>query len=125
MIPEALIAEAVKAAVGSLVKEAVPAAVQAGGTVWAWIKRTLGGKPEGEAAIAAVEADPAKGSAAKKLDAALTEALEENPGLAKELDAVLAASGWRQIVTQTANVTGDSNTTIQTAGQGNTINARS
>ena len=122
MIPEALIAEAVKAAVGSLVKEAVPAAVQAGGTVWAWIKRTLAGKPEGAAAITAVEADPAKASAAKKLDAALTEALEEKPELAKELETVLAESGWRQIVTQTATVTGDNNTTVQTAGHGNTTN---
>lgn len=124
MIPEALVAEAVKAAVGSLVKEAVPAAVQTGGKVFAWIKRTLAGKPDGAAAIAAVEADPTKPSAAKKLDAALTEALEENPGLAKELESVLAESGWRQIVTQTANVTGDNNTTVQTAGQGNTINIR-
>lgn len=124
MNPEALVAEAVKAAIGSLVKEAVPAAVQAGGKVWAWIKRTLAGKPDAAAAVAAVEADPAKPSAAKKLDAALTEALEVNPDLAKELEAVLAESGWRQIVTQTANVTGDNNTTVQTAGQGNTINIR-
>ena len=93
MNPEALVAEAVKAAVGSLVKEAVPVAVQAGGKVFAWIKRTLAGKPDGAAAIAAVEANPTKPSAAKKLDAALTEALEENPGLAKELESVLAESG--------------------------------
>jgi hypothetical protein len=124
MIPEALVAEAVKAAIGSLVKEAVPAAIQAGGKVLAWIKRTLAGNPDGAAAIAAVEADPTKPSAAKKLDAALTEALEDNPHLAKELEAVLAESGWRQIVTQTATVTGDNNTTVQTAGQGNTINIR-
>jgi hypothetical protein len=122
MNPEALVAEAVKAAIGSLVKEAVPAAVQAGGTVWAWIKRTLAGKPDGRAAVAAVEADPAKASAAKKLDAALTEALEENPGLATELESVLAASGWRQIVTQTANVTGDNNKVAQVAGKGNVTN---
>jgi len=120
MIPEALVAEAVKAAIGSLVKDAVPAAIQAGGKVWAWIRRTLAGKPAGEAAIAAVEADPAKPSAAKKLEAALTEALEEKPELAEELAAVLAGSSWRQIVTQTATNTGDGNKTGQVAGQGNT-----
>ena len=124
MTPEALVAEAVKAAVGSLAKEAVPAAVLAGGKVWAWIRRTLAGRPECDAAIAAVEADPARPSAAKKLDAALTEALEEAPGLARELDAVLAESGWRQLVTQTATVAGDSNTVAQVAGQGNTVNIR-
>src|SRR5688500_16042912 len=85
MIPEALVAEAVKAAVGALTKEAVGPALAAGGRVWTWLKGKLTGA-EAQAAVAAVEAEPAKGSARLRLSAALTELLETKPELAAELD---------------------------------------
>lgn len=55
----------------------------------------------------------------------LTEAPEEKPDLTTELEIVLAESGWRPIITQTATTVGDSNTVVHTAGHGNMINVRS
>ncbi len=121
MIPEALVAEAVKAAIGALTKEAVGPALAAGGRVWAWVKGKLTGT-EAQASVTAVEADPTKASARHKLFGALLELLEVHPGLANELDQALRESGYREAVAQTATVTGNQNTTAQMAGQGNTLN---
>jgi hypothetical protein len=121
MVVEALVAEAVKAAIGALTKEAVGPALAAGGRVWSWLKTKLTGT-EAAATVAAVEAEPARASVQHKLSGAILELLETQPTLAAGLEQELRESGYREAVTQTANVAGNQNTTAQTAGQGNTVN---
>jgi hypothetical protein len=121
MVTEALVAEAVKAAIGALTKEAVGPALAAGGRVWTWVKSKLAGT-EVQAIVAVVEAKPAAASVPHKLSGAVRELLETQPELSSELEQVLRESGYREAVVQTANVTGNQNTTAQTAGQGNMVN---
>jgi hypothetical protein len=116
---EQLVAEAVKAAVGSLVKEAVPAAVAAGRRVWDWLKGKLVGRED--AVVAAVEANPAAVSAQRKLEGAVLELLEKEPGLQAELERVLRESGYREAVVQRADVKGDNNVVNQVAGNANVV----
>ena len=117
---EKLIGAAAAAVVGALTKAAAEPALAAGQKVWAWLK----GKVSGEDArtAAAVEADPAKPSAATKVTALLQDLLHGNPAAAEELRRLLDGAGGVQAIAQTANVTGNSNVVGQLAGTGNTMN---
>jgi hypothetical protein len=120
MVAEVLVAEAVKAAIGALTKEATGSTLAAGGRILAWLKSKLAGTGA-QAVIAAAEAEPSKISVQLKLSGVLAELLETQTELVAELDHLLTDSGYRDIATQTANVSGNQNTIAQTSGQGNRI----
>ena len=114
-----LIKVATEAAIGALTKAAAEPALAAGHNVWAWIKGIVSG--EDARVLAAVEKDPAKLSATTKVTAILQDALNENPQAVKHLQELLNASGGMEAVTQTANVSGQSNKVGQVSGSGNTV----
>ncbi len=120
MSTDELIKAAVGAAIGALTKVAAEPALAAGRRVWDWLKRKRSG--EDAATVAEVEADPSKRSAPTKVTAMLQDLLEADPALAGELRRILDEGGGVQAITRTANVQGNSNTTVQTAGSGNAVN---
>ena len=83
------------------------------------MKEKLGGKEA--AAVAGVEADPARRSAPTRVTAMLQDLLEAKPALAGELRRILDGGGGVQAITQTADVEGDYNTTVQIPGGSNTV----
>jgi hypothetical protein len=117
---DALVAEAVKAAIGALTKEAVGPALTIGSRVWSWLETKLKGT-EALPVVAAVKAEPTKTSARHKLAGALADLLEAQPGLTAELEGLLREGVSRDAVVQTATVTGDQNVSAQTTGRDNTV----
>jgi hypothetical protein len=114
-----LITLAVAAALKEAATLAVKGAVAGGKPIFGWIKSKLSGT---NAALAdEVAAAPEKASAPAKLQAVLTDLLEEQPGLKEELAALLKGLGVEG-PSQTATIKGDNNQTVQIVGSGNSIN---
>lgn len=118
-MPTDLIALATDAALKEATKFAVQGAVAGGKTVFGWIKSKLSGP---NAALADdVAAAPEKASAPAKLQAVLTDLLEEQPHLKEELAALLKELGIGG-PSQTAKVKGNNNQVVQIVGTSNSIN---
>ena len=121
MDTDELIKAAAGAAIGALTKAAAEPALAAGRRVWDWLKQNLGSKDQ--ATVAEVEADLSKRSAPAKVTALLQDLLDADPALASELRRIFEEGGGVQAITQAADVQGNNNTTVQTAGSGNTVTA--
>ncbi len=114
-----LIALAADAALKEATKFAVQGAVAVGKSVFGWIKSKVSGT--NAVIVAEIAAAPEKASAPVKLQAVLTDLLEEQPGLKEELAALLKELGVGE-TSQTAMVKGNNNQTVQIVGSGNSIN---
>jgi hypothetical protein len=85
------------------------------------LKSKLTGPPESQA-LAKLESNPSSSGARKSLEGLLEIRLEEDATFRSELLELLKSTGTvDQSVTQTMNVTGDSNASAQVAGRGNTV----
>jgi hypothetical protein len=95
------------------------AGTSAGKSIWGWIKGKLT-SAVGQEVTTDLEKEPEDGDSRKLAEAALSKFLRSNPEAAAELESMVGNAGTSS-VTMISKTKGDGNTTIQIAGQGNTV----
>ncbi|WP_426960226.1 tetratricopeptide repeat protein [Muricoccus radiodurans] len=114
-----LVEIALGAVVGTLTKAAAEPALSAGRKVWDWAKTKLTG-PQATMATA-LEQAPEDPGTPDGISSLLKSILHRDPAAVEELKKLLGGDAGITTVTQTANVSGVSNTVAQISGSGNTV----